>query len=392
MITEIDLEWPGELRVVHDLAVSPDGRTLVAQVGVGPPGVRLVAWDTTTGRLLNSRPIGRLGVIHLLSDGSLLASVYGISRVGEPPRIIDPVTLDDLHVFDQFDYAAASGDGTRIAMLSQDNECIILDADSRAALHTIDTEPSHTSHVLSETGSRMLTWEGKANPKATVWDTAAGRRLGAIEENAPIRHARFDRAGRRIFTGCMDGSIGVWDADSLNRVATLTGHTKQVIRMEMSRDGSALITASVDGTVRLWNHQTPGQRIAARQRYDAAAARLRPWIQSLFKENGGHAEAVVARVDYDTSLNNRDREIALQMVLKQGVSQHLFDVVWRVGVHEVDFSAVQQAVDVLRACAVTAKQTVLAEDAQIAGLRDGFVGRLRDIIRVGETVRHVATE
>ena len=58
-------------------------------------------------------------------------------------------------------------------------------------------------------------------------------------------------------------------------------------------------------------------------------------------------------------------------------------VVGRVGVDQVDGGAVEQAVHVLGLAAVAAQQAVLAEEPQVAGLRDRLVGRLGHVVGIG---------
>ena len=58
-------------------------------------------------------------------------------------------------------------------------------------------------------------------------------------------------------------------------------------------------------------------------------------------------------------------------------------VVRRVGVDQVDGGAVEQPVHVLGLAGVAAQQAVLAEEPQVAGLRDRLVGRLGDVVGVG---------
>jgi hypothetical protein len=46
--------------------------------------------------------------------------------------------------------------------------------------------------------------------------------------------------------------------------------------------------------------------------------------------------------------------------------------------------AAQESVHVLVLAAITAKQAVIAQDPQVAGLRDRLVGRLGDVVGVGQ--------
>jgi len=49
------------------------------------------------------------------------------------------------------------------------------------------------------------------------------------------------------------GQVNVWDVDSKEKVTTLEGHTSFVWGVSFSKDGRWLASASVDGTIRVWN-------------------------------------------------------------------------------------------------------------------------------------------
>jgi WD40 repeat protein len=62
--------------------------------------------------------------------------------------------------------------------------------------------------------------------------------------------------GKVIVTGAWDGSITLWDADSLRPRTTLKGHTDKVWALSFSSTGKLLASASIDQTVKLWDMDT----------------------------------------------------------------------------------------------------------------------------------------
>ena len=69
----------------------------------------------------------------------------------------------------------------------------------------------------------------------------------------PARRAVFSPDGALIAAGCSDGSVWAWDARRKRLVARLIGHDWSVSSLEFSRDGAQLVTASGDRTARIWD-------------------------------------------------------------------------------------------------------------------------------------------
>ncbi len=64
-------------------------------------------------------------------------------------------------------------------------------------------------------------------------------------------------------------------------------------------------------------------------------------------------------------------------------------VVRRVRVDEMNLCAVEQPVEVLDTRTIAAQQSMVAKNPQIAWLRDGIVGRLGNVVGIGQTFLHV---
>ncbi|HEX2570325.1 MAG TPA: AAA-like domain-containing protein, partial [Polyangia bacterium] len=66
----------------------------------------------------------------------------------------------------------------------------------------------------------------------------------------------FSPDGSRILTASLDGTARVWDAGTGRSLLTLRGHTNWVVAAAFSPDGSRILTASYDGTARVWDAGT----------------------------------------------------------------------------------------------------------------------------------------
>ena len=86
--------------------------------------------------------------------------------------------------------------------------------------------------------------------------------------------------GRMIATGEGGGTINLWDAKSLEIVATLLGHTESITSLAWSPGGEILAShSSGDGTVRLWD-------IATRQELGIIDDASAPDLKLLFSPDG----------------------------------------------------------------------------------------------------------
>ena len=67
-----------------------------------------------------------------------------------------------------------------------------------------------------------------------------------------VASASFGPDGMRIVTASLDGTVRVWDARSGAQLVVLKGHASWYVPASFSPDGSRVLTASPDGTVRVW--------------------------------------------------------------------------------------------------------------------------------------------
>src|SRR6476620_10850270 len=72
----------------------------------------------------------------------------------------------------------------------------------------------------------------------------------------PTRVVRFTPDGTKLIScsGWPEGdkTIRIWDVKTGNTLHVLKGHTENIDGMSVSDDGKTILTASSDGTARLW--------------------------------------------------------------------------------------------------------------------------------------------
>jgi eukaryotic-like serine/threonine-protein kinase len=79
---------------------------------------------------------------------------------------------------------------------------------------------------------------------------------GAVEAPGQMVLPNFGPDLSRFVTASDDGTARVWDATTGVEILALKGHTKPVKSASFSPDGKRIITASPDGTARVWDAQT----------------------------------------------------------------------------------------------------------------------------------------
>jgi WD40 repeat protein len=93
---------------------------------------------------------------------------------------------------------------------------------------------------------------------------------------APVRRVAYSPDGSRIVTASNDGTARIWDARTGLQLRVLTGHAQEVRSAVYSPDGRELVTGSLDGTARTWDAGTGAQRLVLHHARIVACASFSP--------------------------------------------------------------------------------------------------------------------
>jgi WD40 repeat protein/serine/threonine protein kinase len=128
---------------------------------------------------------------------------------------------------------------------------------------------------FSPDGNLIVT--GSWDNSAKIWDARTGKDIRKLEGvHAPIgqddaqiiardpsgghtslvNSAEFSHDGRLVLTASDDGTAKIWDVATGRVVQTLAGHSDRVRSATFSPDGKLIVTTSSDKTARLWNGET----------------------------------------------------------------------------------------------------------------------------------------
>lgn len=241
---------------VHYAAFSPDGTLIVTTSG--DETVRV--WDAVTGEELDQLP-GEAFSVNFSLDGSqfVTAAEDDFAQVWDTrtrEEILPPLVghLDDVM------YASFSPDGTRIVTAGgeDDGTVRIWDAKTHYLLNTIPIiKDNEVNAVNFSPDGRQLVIAADAGISdegvAQVWNVdpleLAFRLVG---HKSDVRSANYSPDGRLIVTASEDGTVRLWEAGSGMPVAVLRGHQADVHWATFSPDGKWIFSASPDRTVRTW--------------------------------------------------------------------------------------------------------------------------------------------
>ncbi len=264
--------WNKQGQLLHTLEGHQGG---VNSAEFSPDGERIVTtsydhtakvWDKQ-GQLLHTLEGHQDGIwsAEFSPNGEriLTASADGTAKVwGKQGQLLH--TLEGHQ--DWVTSAEFSSDGERIVTASRDSTAKVWNKQGQL-LHTLEEHQDAVySAEFSPDGERIVT--ASRNSPAKVWDKQ-GQLLHTLEEHQDeffsaefspdgerdeVFSAEFSPDGERIVTASGDGTAKVWDKQG-QLLHTLEGHQRLVRSAEFSLDGERIVTASADGTAKVWDKQ-----------------------------------------------------------------------------------------------------------------------------------------
>ena len=266
---------PGDAATIG-AALAPDGQSVWLPEGEG----RVARYDVASGtpvQQLPGPPIGASDVwrVALSPDGRLLAALGGNlpfqvwdTRTGAVAFVVGEGSTDHVEAVDW------DGTGERLAVAATpdpDNprSRVLIFSRTGTVAGTISGEPGvwipslsfrGDGDVVATTGATRVRSGRMGHP---LWDWRHDRLIHRIEGNVSL--VAFDPAGDLLITTrLVDNVVDVWDANTGERVSSLEGHSGAVHDVAFDATSERAATASLDGSVRIWDPTTGRQLVALR--------------------------------------------------------------------------------------------------------------------------------
>ena len=113
--------------------------------------------------------------------------------------------------------------------------------------------------VMFPDGRRFAT--GWVGPTVQIVDLETGDVVREIQHGDTLRALDVSKDGTRLLSGGLDKLVHVWNADTGENLCTFDKHTHWLTRAVFSPDGREVISADHDGRLRVWDAKSGEQRL-----------------------------------------------------------------------------------------------------------------------------------
>jgi cell division cycle protein 20 (cofactor of APC complex) len=95
---------------------------------------------------------------------------------------------------------------------------------------------------------------GTADKMLRVWDTTNGTCIKSVDTGSQVCAIEWNRHENELLTahGYAQNQLTLWKYDNLRRVMDFTGHTARVLSMAQNPEGTTVVSAGADETLRFW--------------------------------------------------------------------------------------------------------------------------------------------
>jgi WD40 repeat protein len=173
----------------------------------------------------------------------------------------------DLRIPDYF--VKYSAHGQEICGLKWSSDCGLLASggnDNKVCIWDIcNSVPVHEFHD-HKAAVKALAWcpwkqhllasgGGSVDRTIKLWDCAAGTMLSSVDTGSQVSALEWNRFDKEILSahGYTQNQLTLWKYGEMSKITEFFGHSARILNMCASPDGSSVVTAGADETLRFWN-------------------------------------------------------------------------------------------------------------------------------------------
>lgn len=242
----------GHTRAVKAVAISADGQLAIS----ASRDKTVKVWDVQTGSELRTLTGHKDGVdlVAMSANGHIAISASSEKLI----KVWNLETGAELHTFighqESITSIAISADGRLGVSASWDNILKVWDLNTGHELRTFPNYTGNNKFALSTDGRQIIT------SNYIVWNVETGRELYRLVEFG-LGHIALNKdiglnsdGSLAIFV--LDDALSVWDIINVRHLRTLKRHSADITEVALSADGRIAISASSDGTLKVWDIRT----------------------------------------------------------------------------------------------------------------------------------------
>jgi WD40 repeat protein len=102
---------------------------------------------------------------------------------------------------------------------------------------------------------KKLMITGSNDNRIYKWNMDTGEKIEpelGVHEDGVTCVKIFD-GGKKLASGCLNNIIKIWDINNNVSVLELSGHTKEIVSLDVQTDNNYLISASKDNSIKIWD-------------------------------------------------------------------------------------------------------------------------------------------
>jgi len=160
-----------------------------------------------------------------------------------------------------------SPDGRTLASGGNDNILNLWDAIAGQCYPGATPSHSISSHMAAVKALAWCPWlphtlasgGGTADRCVKIWNTSTAQMISSTDTRSQVCSLVWAKEYRELVSshGYANNEVIIWKYPTMVKVAELLGHTERVLHTSLSPDGSTLVSAGADETLRLWKCFAP---------------------------------------------------------------------------------------------------------------------------------------